>query len=429
MLLLSLLIAICPVIIALLILHFSVESLGLALLLVFLLYAVLKPKIFFIFFILTRPVMDLVAGHKLMGLNLASGLTLFFILICGAAILNKNNLSRLAGNTFLNRFNKLFLTFTVFSLASLINTTSGLLTVTDLLRFISIMVAVNFGFLYFSDSKKPLKLVWLISASAIVPLLFGLYQVISKTGSMELGFNRIQGTLVHPNVFAQYLLIIFYVLLYIITAYRPKHSGKKILVYAFLFLTIVELFLTYMRGAWIALAASFSLFIFLRTRGSTKIKYIVFGLLIFVVCFPQVKKRFSDVNETKYYQLSSWQWRLQSWVNAGKSLGRHPVIGNGMGMYEHDFEIGAHNDYLRIAYETGFLGLIFYLSVLLYIVAYAFKKVLKAVRSRELNRYKTAFCLVCCLMITSAADNLARSTVIFVYFFLALAYFLGIESV
>ena len=239
----------------------------------------------------------------------------------------------------------------------------------------------------------------------------------------ELGFNRVMGTFVHPNVYSEYLLLVFFVLFYIFNNYRIGYF-LRLLCYLVFMLVIGELFLTFTRGTWLALAAAFATFVLLRTKFLQILKYSFIAVLVLALLFPVLQKRFSDIEDKKVGQLSSWQWRLLQWRMTADALGEHPVLCNGMGMHEREFKILAHNDYLRIAFETGFLGLFFYVSMLLYVLFSALKKVFRARKRRELIHSKTGLALIVSLMVMSMADNLARSTFIIMYFFVAIGYFL-----
>jgi O-antigen ligase len=181
---------------------------------------------------------------------------------------------------------------------------------------------------------------------------------------------------------------------------------------AVLGLAVVALVLTFTRGAWLALFFSFIVFVFLKTSLPKLFFFIVIALIILGCLFPFVQKRFADVSGGGEEEMSSWEWRLQQWRRTVSRIGEYPWIGHGLGMYERDFRIMAHNDYLRISYETGLLGLFWYVVFFGYLLA---SSLMKAIRTRDpsmAQARKTAGCLVLAFLAMSVADNLARSTVI-----------------
>lgn len=410
---------------SLLLVNLNLATWGMTIILILIPIMFARPQLYFILFLLTRPALDIFSQWTVVcGLNIAAISGVVLIIICGVLLFNKNSLLLIKENRFLVTFNVLFLFFLTCCLLSSCYTRNMAALAGDILRLLSVVAAVNYTAVYFSGSQNERKLVGLILLSSIIPLGFGAYQFVGKKGLAELGFNRLYGTFTHPNVYSQYLLLIFLLVYYILVNYRMR-MGKRVLVYLFWAILLAAILFTYTRGTWIALGASLILYSFFRTNAAVKGKFILFAGIILIAISPYLQKRFSDINDTTYYRLSSWQWRLQMWQEAAGSLQEHPVIGNGLGMYEQKFNIMAHNDYLRILYETGLLGLFFYLSILLYVFFVLLKKTLQAKIKEDSNKYKIALCLITSLLIMSAADNLARSTIILVYLFVIIGHFLG----
>lgn len=325
---------------------------------------IIRPQIYFIAFIILRPLFDLVAEINVAGINLASLFTISLILICGLDLLKKENWHKIKETIFLRQFNKLFLSFLFISLFSFLNTEDFLISLSDFIRFSSVLIAVNYAVVYFSSSEKLKKLIIIILFSAITPLVYGFCQLVFKTGMAEKGMNRIHGPFVHCNVFAEYLLFVFFVLLFIFP--RTKTKAAKFSLASLIFLTIFELYNTFTRTAWIALAVTILIYIFLDTRAFKKIIYLLTIIMVFFLVFSGVKERFEDISRKRGSQ-SSWKWRIALWEESIPLLKKHPFIGNGLGMYEYKIGAMAHNDWLRITYELGipavglFLGLFIYL--------------------------------------------------------------------
>ena len=97
-------------------------------------------------------------------------------------------------------------------------------------------------------------------------------------------------------------------------------------------------------------------------------------------------------------------------------------------MYENKFLFMAHNDYLRIAYETGIVGLSAYLTFLFLILAHSIKKMAWERNGQFQAECVTVASIMIAFLIMSAVDNLARSTVVLLYTFCVIGALLGRES-
>ena len=94
-------------------------------------------------------------------------------------------------------------------------------------------------------------------------------------------------------------------------------------------------------------------------------------------------------------------------------------------MFKEHMGIEAHNDYLRILYEIGSIGLLFYLFFLLYISFIIIRNIYYYKSLKEANKYKIGLILMVTLMITSLTDNLIVAIGILVYFYSILAIILN----
>ncbi|MDD2702827.1 MAG: O-antigen ligase family protein [Candidatus Omnitrophica bacterium] len=409
--------------VALVLTRINALSIGAALIIPLIPLVVAMPGLYFVFFIIGRPALDLAGLAKISGeLNLASLATLLFILICGMMLLNRKKLSGIGQNRFLVVFNILFSLFTFISLCSFLNTGDAMASFSDFIRMISILTAVNYAVVYFKDKERRFFLY--ITASAVLPLAFGLQQAIFKTGLADSDFNRIFGTFLHPNVLAQYLVLIITVVMYQLTTFKERLLLKLVLYFTAV-IAITELMFTFTRGAWIGLSSTFMIYLLIKTKPVMKLRFIMIGMLAATLIFPIAQKRFADLKEPSSDRINSWQWRLQQWEMTAQSINEHPAFGHGIGMYEKKFAIMAHNDYIRIVYETGFAGLGAYILFFMFILFTAIKRMLGAHSTEAINSYKAGICLIVSLLLMSFADNLARSTVVMIYFLITAGYLIG----
>ncbi|MFA5410653.1 MAG: O-antigen ligase family protein [Candidatus Omnitrophota bacterium] len=378
-----------------------------------------------VLFLVLRPCLDLIAEQQVAGIwNSASLATIFFILTAGQALLRKESIAKIAANRLILDANRVFLAFLVLSLISFVNSRDLLTSFSDWLRLVSIIVMFNYAFLYFSESRAFAKLFIAILLSGVVPLALGMYQYLFYKGNLYTpGFNRIYGTFLHPNVLAEYLVILFVAVLYFLKEHRSGKSLQLVL-YSFLAIALFEIFHTYTRGAWIALALS--LFVISITyRKHQKIIYFVLILTVMLVIFPAIQKRFMDIRAHNPELMSSWEWRLMVWNDTKKEISKHAVIGHGLGMYQKGFTFMAHNDYLRLAYETGISGLIIYLLFLATILGCSIRKIVHEKNKYAKNRYVAISGLMVAFLVMGAADNLVRSTVVLLYLFCVIGALVG----
>jgi putative inorganic carbon (HCO3(-)) transporter len=375
------------------------------------------PQAFFILFLVLRPAMDLIAEKPIIGsINSASIATVFFILIGSSFVLRRENMARISASKVMVTANKIFLYFLAISLISTINSSDYVASLADWLRLVSVIVVFNYGYLYFSNNKTFKRLFTIISLSVFAPLCFGMYQYLFNTGDhFTLGFNRIYGTFQHPNVFALYLVFFFLMGLYFLRAYQPLKIGKFVS-YLILAVVLFEIFHTYTRSAWIALAASLMVFS-LAYKKYNKSVYFIFIFAVLLVFLPRLHERFVDIKSHNISQPNSWQWRLNVWAQTAAEIKDHSLIGHGLGMYEKKFLFMAHNDYLRLAYETGIPGLGAYLSFLFFIFVQSAKKIRPEKNMFLRSRHITIISLLIVFILMAAVDNLARSTVVALYIF------------
>ncbi|UCG34727.1 MAG: O-antigen ligase family protein [Candidatus Omnitrophota bacterium] len=385
------------------------------------------PKVYFILFLILRPSLDLGSDQAVIGnINPASIATLFLVLVGVGILFKKENLMKIKENKTLINLNKLFLFFVFISLFSLFNVKNVLIFIMDLLRFVTIIIIFDYAYIYFSDRKDFDKLFLIILASAFLPLCLGLVQYLFKVGYHGGEFNRVTGTFVHPNVFAQYLAIIILMILYFLET-RKIGLVLKIALFLLLGLIAFEIIQTYSRATWIALVSVLMLFSLYYRVSKKLLFYFLLGVML-ILFLPQIRERFMDIISPKIYHRSSWEWRKMVWEDTSSEIKKHPIVGHGLGAYEQTFLFMAHNDYLRLAFEVGLLGLLSYLAFLLYLLSKSFKNFMKTMDISAKDRYLTLICLIMMLLIMSVVANMARAIVVLIYLFCLAGAFLGIEA-
>lgn len=406
--------------------NITIIKIGIPMLCVLFAFTLVYPKIYFILFIILRPCLDLFADRQIIGyFNSASIATILLIIIGGMMLVKEDNLLKIKANKILYNSDKLFLLFLVTCIFSFLNSRYLLISFTNMARMFSVLIIVNYVFVYFSKERIK-NLLLILFLSSIIPLYFGLSQYLFNTGNQATpGYNRIFGTFVHPNVYAQYLIVIILALLYFLNTYKIRRIFRLVL-YLFFFLLLFEINQTYARGAWIALVMSFMLFSLLSYKITKKFLFFLLVGFVLFINFPNIQDRFMDIGHSGPDQImSSWDWRIMVWNQTENEIRNHPIIGNGLGMYEKSFAFMAHNDYLRLTYETGVLGIGTYLLFLFYIFTQSIRLALISKVGHVKSRYAVISVLIMALLVMSIADNLARSTVVLLYIFCMIGVLIG----
>lgn len=162
----------------------------------------------------------------------------------------------------------------------------------------------------------------------------------------------------YPNDFAAWILMVLFPAMSFVILARSGWRSKAMAL-AISALALHSLFLTHVRGAWLAGVASFGIFMIAKFKKAGAVVLVV-ALAVLVIN--------RGVSE-KFLRFASFKDRVVMWTNSTKLFVRHPVIGNGLNTFyvnyakvredEYRDKKGsyAHNCYLQMAVETGLVGL------------------------------------------------------------------------
>ncbi|MEK7791487.1 MAG: O-antigen ligase family protein [Deltaproteobacteria bacterium] len=182
---------------------------------------------------------------------------------------------------------------------------------------------------------------------------------------------RISASLSHPNCFGTYLIgaIPF---LFASFVYCFKNKMKSLLCGTLVLLSLIALYFTYSRGAFIALIISVLATLLLWKK---KIALIVFAAsLIFVFLAPSPFTQ--SLRQSFNFSMNasgSIKDRLRLWKSAIDMVQERPLLGWGLNTYTEvnplfvkDFDAWyPHNCYLQMASEIGLVGLASFLILLI----------------------------------------------------------------
>jgi O-antigen ligase len=201
--------------------------------------------------------------------------------------------------------------------------------------------------------------------AAIPPLVIGF--VGSRLGlptyHVKEGVRALRSTFVLSNNFANFLVPV--ILLSLSVGHRLV-GWHRIGLYTIAGAGMIQLAMTYTRGAWIGFVVGGLIVALLENRR------LIIGCLVLaaaaLLIVPNFWNRAGDVNSdrsARRYQ-SSLEWRFEQWAEIINWNEQNRVTGIGVGMVIQldDRAKAPHNDYVRAYVEMGVVGLGFYLLLI-----------------------------------------------------------------
>jgi len=191
--------------------------------------------------------------------------------------------------------------------------------------------------------------------------------------------QRPSGPFENPNIFANYLLFVLAIQLYLYTRII-KQSVKKLMLFAIL-MAVLTVFITGSRGAIIGIIGSLFISVLLIiaiNANSVKqnLKELLIGFPIFFAIFASLFSQtasFNRLSATLSGQVRNLDIRIQLWSTAINAFTTNPIFGVGIGQFPQYAtytglarEIFPHNTFLRLASETGLIGIGFFVSIFVF---------------------------------------------------------------
>lgn len=244
--------------------------------------------------------------------------------------------------------------------------------------FVSVLTYFSiFSFAYsFVRSREDVESIMkLIIYSSFIPFSVSAIQFVFPELSITKDGFRLHGSFMHPNIFAFYLVLVSAVCFYCIKAESVFFSKRFIrLCYLLIPLSAVCLIATQTRSAWIAFFTIFFVYGLLYER-----KYVVVMcvLAILALFLPFVQERIADLASDSQIiegggeKLNSYAWRQVVWVSSWEFIQDKIFLGHGYNTFSYYFldffplegeqQFDAHNAYVQIAFDMGFIGVFFFL--------------------------------------------------------------------
>jgi O-antigen ligase len=225
---------------------------------------------------------------------------------------------------------------------------------------------------------------WILGSG--IAILYGYLQHTGGFWFIEVPkMSRVMSMFGNPIFFAVHITNFFPVLFgTILVSYKKNSFIKNFFLVSLLILSLVTLYYTQTRAAFVGLAVSVCVFIFLSIKSNKKYWYLLMFLVtvfIFIILTKKIWFR--------------QQAHLLIWRDTIKMWSTKPFFGIGLGRFHTEFvnfasqELrtiwpqgnfiinDAHNEYLQILSETGIVGLMLFFTILATFFYYVTKEISK----------------------------------------------------
>ena len=265
----------------------------------------------------------------------------------------------------------LFYIYVFIALLSLINSIDISLSVAGLMKLLSLLALFLLSYNIPKSLEECLKIIRAILVSAVIPLSYGMYQVITHQGAVYggrlLDLVRVNSTLGIAHGFAYYSGII--ILVSILGLFYSRGQKDNIFNFFIIIVAMVCILFTYTRAIWISTLLTLCYIIIYERKVR---KWFILSCIVLALSFyDEALKRFDDLTNPPKYGTNSLVDRLEIYKGLlFNAFPKQPFLGFGVGVsqkvseqYAHHKNV-PHNDYIRVLVETGILGLIAYLAFL-----------------------------------------------------------------
>ncbi len=307
-----------------------------------------------------------------------------------------------------------WLLFLVLAAALSFNSISLSASLVEFLRWLSFFALFILGFYLFRGGKTLTRLIRILIASSIIPTVVAIWQALNKQGMFDGERWRLNGTFVHPNMLAFYLVFVITLACFIFLSLK-KQAVEKYL-YLFLLLPfLIVLILTYTRGAWLCLLVIFFAIGLSRFRA-----FLLAGLgiiIVFYFAFAPFQERVNSL--MSFSATDSTVWRLDLWRDALGYAQGSPLFGFGPGTAplvignNRSAALGSsepHNDYIKILLETGAIGLAAYLALILNLLIHLARGFINEQWPRRKLLFLFILIFAAALYVFSAGDNILKDS-------------------
>lgn len=224
--------------------------------------------------------------------------------------------------------------------------------------------------------KEKSDLIRLFKIGSIAGILFGILGVILYISKSHFGNFYFYGKIprlinLHddPNFYAMHASFFFFIGL---TYYYFSNRFNKLIGFACLLLSGLNVVLTFSRGGIASLILAFVIFLMFlfRKNFGTKTNSLVLGGIsisgVLIIALSQKNLVSTLVERVNSLQIDAGSGRLGLWSTGWKLFTENPILGIGLGNFRYynwiinHSERYIHNSYLQILVETGLVGFIIF---------------------------------------------------------------------
>ena len=288
-------------------------------------------------------------------------------------------------------------------------------TIVDVVRLATAVALVLVLAQMLTDERSIRFVITAVFLSAIVPILYGIWQHHRGVGFSVGGFTRTFSTFQHPNPFSIYLSM----LIILGTAIWGRVTGWYRLGLTLILAGCgVNLLYTYTRSAWIATVLGVLVVGIIQSKRLIALMWV--GVVVIALAVPSASARFQDLGTgTRASGTSgnSLVWRFEYWRQA-LDLGGNPITGIGLGAVSSvtDQAKEPHNDYIRAFVETGIVGLAAYIWMIFAMIGLA-RRALHTAPVGFLRAVAAGFTgALAAFILLSVVSNVITQLVILLYF-------------
>ncbi len=250
----------------------------------------------------------------------------------------------------------------------------GLVVLREWIRLASLYV-VYLLVLYLTKRYGYKRIINYIFWALPIPLITGIYQAIAVKGIKVEGVNRVFGTFAHPNSFS-----LFLVLFIGLTVWKIRFAKMRSFWLMLLVAQIFALINTFSGGGMGMVFVMSAILILKALKIRNRLLIFIFAFVVLAVfsLSEHGKQRLEEIQQTgnvvkimetgRMVGEGSMAWRALNWHLFIKEWKDKPVLGYGLsttGELVSPMKNIPHNDYLRFLVETGLVGLLLFLFLLL----------------------------------------------------------------
>jgi len=216
--------------------------------------------------------------------------------------------------------------------------------------------------------------------SSIIPITYGLFELTTGQGNLVTeGYVRVQSCFNHPAHFSMYLMFMFCLSYATLLDNKAKYPYLQ---FAYIGVILLLLGATYTRISWIGTIVCFVYLSWVYGRKRYAIAAFIFGAMTVPVLGQDLLSRMKDIevffaSGELMDRNNSMGWRFYFWTNLIEEWKAQPWFGYGTGssvVFGKELMgvwTSPHNGYLRVLYETGFVGFMAFMWVIWTMLAQA----------------------------------------------------------